>query len=147
MASSTSSTETHSHLREEKGRLDSPTDEKHDLERHSASISRDTRDSVDAPNTTSNDAEKQIYIVQDAASIDDNIVWWDGDSDPENPYNWPRWRKVLNCVLISCLAFITPLASCMNKPIRWSDLIYILKRKKKKTPMFLSFVESFHVDS
>ncbi|KAH8124926.1 hypothetical protein ACSS6W_005166 [Trichoderma asperelloides] len=116
MASSTSSTETHSHLREEKGRLDSPTDEKHDLERHSASISRDTRDSVDAPNTTSNDAEKQIYIVQDAASIEDNIVWWDGDSDPENPYNWPRWRKVLNCVLISCLAFITPLASSMFAP-------------------------------
>lgn len=127
MASSTSSTETQSHQREEKERLDSPTAEKHDLERHSASISRDTRDSIDAPNTTSNDTEKQIYIVQDATSnsVDsDNIVWWDGDSDPENPYNWPRWRKVLNCVLISCLAFITPLASCMNKPIRCSDLIY-----------------------
>lgn len=113
MASSTSSTETHSHCKEEPERLDSPTDEKHNLERRSASISRDIRDPTDAPNTTPSDAEKQLYIVQDATCVDDNIVWWDGDNDPENPYNWPRWRKVLNCVLISCLAFITPLASCM----------------------------------
>lgn len=114
MASSTSSTETQSNSKEEIERLDSPTDEKLNLERRSACISRDPRDSTDAPNTT-NDPEKQIYIVQDATCIDDeNIVWWDGDSDPDNPYNWPRWRKVLNCVLISCLAFITPLASCMK---------------------------------
>lgn len=115
MASSTSSTETHTHSKEDIERLDSPTDEKLNLERRSASISRDTHDSTDAPDTTSNDAEKQIYIVQDATYVDDdNIVWWDGDNDPDNPYNWPRWRKVLNCVLISCLAFITPLASCMK---------------------------------
>ncbi|UKZ64906.1 uncharacterized protein TrAtP1_006112 [Trichoderma atroviride] len=116
MASSTSSAETQSNSKEESERLDSPTDEKLNLERRSASISRDTRDSTDAPNTTS-DAEKQIYIVQDATCVDDeNIVWWDGDNDPDNPYNWPRWRKVLNCVLISCLAFITPLASSMFAP-------------------------------
>jgi hypothetical protein len=124
MASSTSSTETPCHSKENIERLDSPTDEKHNLERRSATISRDTRDSTDAPNTISTDVEKQTYIVQDATCIDDNIVWWDGDSDPENPYNWPRWRKVLNCILISCLAFITPLASCMNKPIRWSDISF-----------------------
>ncbi|PNP46058.1 hypothetical protein TGAM01_v200351 [Trichoderma gamsii] len=117
MASSSSSTETHTRSKEEIERLDSPTDEKLDLERRSASISRDTRDSTDAPDTTSNDAEKQIYIVQDATCVDDdNTVWWDGDNDPDNPYNWPRWRKVLNCVLISCLAFITPLASSMFAP-------------------------------
>ncbi|KAL7927087.1 MFS general substrate transporter [Trichoderma austrokoningii] len=106
---STTSTETTSPSKDENERLDSLTNEKHDLE----PVSRDTRDST-APNT--NDAEKQIYIAQDAAVQDENIVWWDGDHDPENPYNWPRWRKVLNCVLISCLAFITPLASSMFAP-------------------------------
>jgi len=48
------------------------------------------------------------------SSSDDeaNVIWWDGPDDPENPYNWPTWRKVVNCVLISALTFITPLASC-----------------------------------
>lgn len=44
---------------------------------------------------------------------DDNIVFWDGDDDPQNPYNWKTWVKVFNCVLISALTFVTPLASCM----------------------------------
>ena len=66
-----------------------------------------------------------------ASSEDEaNIVWWDGEDDPENPYNWPTWRKVVHCFLISALlvpsslyrtsamlmtrrrTFITPLASC-----------------------------------
>lgn len=105
MASSTASTETASRSKSDNERPDSLTEEKNGLEPEH--ISRDTPDT--------NDAEKQIYIAQDATSaVDENIIWWDGDSDPENPYNWPRWRKVLNCVLISCLAFITPLASCMK---------------------------------
>ncbi|KAF7561454.1 hypothetical protein G7046_g2679 [Stylonectria norvegica] len=47
---------------------------------------------------------------------DSNVVWWDSDSDPQNPYNWARWRKLLNCVLISSLTFVTPLASSMFAP-------------------------------
>ncbi|KAH7166299.1 major facilitator superfamily domain-containing protein [Dactylonectria macrodidyma] len=49
-------------------------------------------------------------------SNESDIVWWDSDSDPENPYNWARWRKVLNCVLVSALTFVTPLASSMFAP-------------------------------
>lgn len=45
---------------------------------------------------------------------DPNIVFWDGDDDPQNPYNWPTWVKVFNCVLISALTFVTPLASCTS---------------------------------
>ncbi|KAI1761168.1 bicyclomycin resistance protein [Hypoxylon sp. FL1150] len=45
-----------------------------------------------------------------------NIVWWDGPNDPENPYNWPTWRKVLNCGLISAMTFIAPLASAIFAP-------------------------------
>jgi multidrug resistance protein len=47
---------------------------------------------------------------------DPNIVWWDGPEDPANPFNWPTWRKVLNCGLISFLTFVTPLASSMFAP-------------------------------
>ncbi|OAA73402.1 Major facilitator superfamily domain, general substrate transporter [Cordyceps fumosorosea ARSEF 2679] len=47
---------------------------------------------------------------------DEGIVFWDGDDDPHNPYNWPNWVKVFNCVLISALTFVTPLASSMFAP-------------------------------
>ncbi|TPX12717.1 uncharacterized protein E0L32_000894 [Thyridium curvatum] len=48
--------------------------------------------------------------------VDPNVVWWDGEDDPENPYNWPGWRKYLNCGLISALTFVTPLASSIFAP-------------------------------
>ncbi|KAL7620550.1 hypothetical protein AAE478_009545 [Parahypoxylon ruwenzoriense] len=50
------------------------------------------------------------------SSDDTNIVWWNGPDDPENPYNWPTWRKVLNCGLISAMTFISPLASSIFAP-------------------------------
>ncbi|CAJ2499748.1 Uu.00g026010.m01.CDS01 [Anthostomella pinea] len=47
---------------------------------------------------------------------DPNVVWWDGPDDPENPYNWPLWRKLVNCGLISTMTFISPLASSIFAP-------------------------------
>lgn len=58
------------------------------------------------------DAEKHANVAA-SPSDDENIVFWDGDDDPANPYNWPSWLKVLNCVLVSSLTFLTPLGSCM----------------------------------
>ncbi|UKZ75779.1 hypothetical protein TrVFT333_003473 [Trichoderma virens FT-333] len=117
MASSSTSTDAQSQSSENGAALHPPTDEKRDLERNSASIYRDTRDFNDATDPATTDSEKQICVVQDADSNDDeNIVWWDGDDDPHNPYNWPAWRKVLNSVLVSSLSFITPLASSMFAP-------------------------------
>ncbi len=37
----------------------------------------------------------------DAATIDPNIVDWDGPDDPANPRNWPKGRKILNIALVS----------------------------------------------
>ncbi|KAI9774069.1 MAG: hypothetical protein M1840_005162 [Geoglossum simile] len=47
---------------------------------------------------------------------DANAVDWDGPDDPQNPMNWPFWRKtgVITCVSIARL--ITPLASSMMAP-------------------------------
>lgn len=58
------------------------------------------------------DKETVRVTAGDDTSDDENTIWWDGDDDPQNPYNWPRWVKVLNCILISSLTFVTPLASC-----------------------------------
>jgi hypothetical protein len=44
--------------------------------------------------------------------LNPNVVWWDQDDDPEHPYNWPRWRTISNCFLISAMTFLTALASC-----------------------------------
>ncbi len=66
------------------------------------------------------DEEDEEEGLRTASPRDDeaNIVFWDGPDDPANPYNWPTWRKVVNCGLISALTFITPLASCKSSPIR-----------------------------
>ncbi|KAI0150096.1 bicyclomycin resistance protein [Hypoxylon sp. NC0597] len=53
---------------------------------------------------------------EDGSDNGPNIVWWSGPDDPENPYNWPTWRKVLNCGLISAMTFISPLASSIFAP-------------------------------
>ncbi|KAI3322812.1 MFS general substrate transporter [Xylariaceae sp. AK1471] len=47
---------------------------------------------------------------------DPNIVWWDGEDDPENPYNWSTTLKVLNCGCVSFQTFISPLASSIFAP-------------------------------
>ncbi|KAK8851990.1 cycloheximide resistance protein [Apiospora arundinis] len=46
---------------------------------------------------------------------DPNIVGWD-ENDPEHPYNWPKWRTVVNCTLVSLMVFVTPLASSIFAP-------------------------------
>ncbi|KAI1100301.1 bicyclomycin resistance protein [Jackrogersella minutella] len=52
----------------------------------------------------------------DDSDLNPNIIWWNGPDDLENPYNWPRWRKVLNCGLVSAMTFVAPLASSIFAP-------------------------------
>jgi hypothetical protein len=65
------------------------------------------------------DIEKGREVGQTASGDDDendpNVVWWDGDDDPENPYNWSTARKWLNTGCVSFSTFISPLASCTLK--------------------------------
>ncbi|ATY58344.1 Major facilitator superfamily general substrate transporter [Cordyceps militaris] len=68
-------------------------------------------------NTLKAAAEPVTYVESAPTGVNaDNIVFWDGDDDPHNPYNWKSWVKVFNCVLISALTFVTPLASSMFAP-------------------------------
>jgi hypothetical protein len=69
------------------------------------------------------DLEKRAGTHEgDARDDEDNIVFWSED-DPQNPYNWPTWLKVLNCTLVSSLTFLTPLGSC--KPACQTKSLYI----------------------
>ncbi|KAH0489505.1 hypothetical protein TgHK011_009932 [Trichoderma gracile] len=125
MASSSSPPDSQSQSTLSISPLHPPTDDKLDLEPKATYISRDACSSSSSssnsppdPAPATIDPEKQASLVQNASdsSDDENLVWWDGDDDPENPYNWPSWKKILNSALISALSFITPLASSMFAP-------------------------------
>jgi len=47
---------------------------------------------------------------------DPNIVFWDSDTDPQNPRNWSRTKKNINVGLLSMMSFLTPLSSSMMAP-------------------------------
>lgn len=85
--------------------------EKETLELSATDNENDTPDFVtdDKQPLDANEAEKQ---TPSDSSNDENVIFWDGDDDPSNPYNWPSWLKVCNCVLVSSLTFLTPLGSC-----------------------------------
>jgi hypothetical protein len=55
--------------------------------------------------------EQQQLSIGSSVDGDHAEVSWDGDNDPEHPYNAPRWRINLNAVLLSVLGFLVPLSS------------------------------------
>ncbi|KAI0440827.1 cycloheximide resistance protein [Xylaria telfairii] len=78
-----------------------------------------SRRSGAAAENTNHDIEKGEATEQttkDDDENDPNIVWWDGEDDPENPYNWTTIRKVLNTGCVSFQTFISPLASSIFAP-------------------------------
>lgn len=77
-----------------------------------ASIASRRHSTAAAPFSDAENGDVKPEIAVD----DENTVFWDGDDDPQNPYNWPTWLKVVNCILVSALTFVTPLASSMFAP-------------------------------
>ncbi|KAK3346579.1 bicyclomycin resistance protein [Lasiosphaeria hispida] len=69
-----------------------------------------------------------------------NVVWWD-ENDPDNPYNWPTWLKVLNCVFISALTLVTPLGSSIFAP----GVAQLMKEFGSENLELASFVVSVYV--
>ncbi|KAK3361934.1 major facilitator superfamily domain-containing protein [Lasiosphaeria ovina] len=87
---------------------------------HAIAEQQQRRASLARKRSLSGDVEKDAKdnnapVADDDDDHDPNVVWWD-DNDPANPYNWPTWTKVLNCVLISMLTFVTPLGSSIFAP-------------------------------
>jgi hypothetical protein len=89
-----------------------------DEQRRRSSLASRRRPSHASRGAPSLDPDKQDGDVRDEeeggsqTQSESDIVWWDGDKDRQNPYNFATWKKVLNCILVSALTFVTPLASC-----------------------------------
>lgn len=80
-------------------------------------------------------------VVEEGGESDPNIVWWDGPDDPQNPMNWPSWRKVLTCFIISFLTFVTPLASSIFAP----GVPDLMRDFRSDSNLLASFVVSVYV--
>lgn len=54
------------------------------------------------------DIEKGV-IPKDAQEVpkDPNLVDFDGPDDPENPFNWPKWKMGRQLILMAFNTFIT----------------------------------------
>ncbi|KAI0105863.1 bicyclomycin resistance protein [Daldinia grandis] len=100
-------------------------DEQGELKRQRSKADRRRNSFASKKSRADRDVEKAQGPGEAAASSsndgedsdsDPNIVWWTGPDDVENPYNWPTWRKVLNCGLISAMTFVSPLASSIFAP-------------------------------
>ncbi|KAL4739985.1 major facilitator superfamily domain-containing protein [Aspergillus similis] len=46
----------------------------------------------------------------------DNVVDWDGPDDPQNPRNWPAWKRTTQVVLASAFLLTANLAATMFAP-------------------------------
>jgi hypothetical protein len=55
------------------------------------------------------DLERQTLDVEvpEIEKQDPNLVDFDGPNDTENPFNWPRWKKGRQLVLMAFNTFIT----------------------------------------
>ncbi|KAK5651125.1 hypothetical protein OQA88_13264 [Cercophora sp. LCS_1] len=51
-----------------------------------------------------------------STSNEDNLVTWDGPSDPTNPKNWSRSRKWMASIIVSTFAFLSPMSTSMIAP-------------------------------
>jgi len=44
---------------------------------------------------------REFNQVATEQEIKDNVVDWDGPDDPQNPRNWPAWKRMTQVVLAS----------------------------------------------
>ncbi|KAK3496428.1 major facilitator superfamily domain-containing protein [Neurospora crassa] len=107
----------------------------HDIEKEAAA-GKEASSSHDDPQEDSSGAVTSSSSEEDEA----NIIWW-SENDPENPYNWPRWQKILNVGLISAQTFIAPLASSIFAP----GVPSVMKEFLNSSPELASFVVSVYI--
>jgi hypothetical protein len=84
------------------------------------------------------------------ATVDENgkiVVNWTSISDPENPKNWPKKKKIFNVIIISMMTFLCPLTSSMFVLLLtalFDDSLLVFRKSNKNfkhhklSPHFLS---------
>lgn len=48
----------------------------------------------------------EAHRSKDGGLTDANIVWWDGEDDPANPFNWPASKKWIHVGIVSLITFV-----------------------------------------
>ncbi|KAJ8123953.1 hypothetical protein ONZ43_g221 [Nemania bipapillata] len=113
-------------------------------EGHDADIPSSAGYVLDEEDRADHDIEKRQEAGPATSSDDENdpnIVWWDGDDDPENPYNWSATRKWLNTGCVSFQTFISPLASSIFAP----GVPLVLQEFGSTSPQIATFVVSVYL--
>lgn len=114
-------------------------DERGELKRRQSIAASHRRASSTKPQKK--DAEKVAGEGSTSESDDANIVWWDGDDDPQYPLKFSSWLKVLNIAIVSAICFVTPLASSMFA----SGVPQLMKEFKSDNIELASFVVSVYI--
>ncbi|KAL4878711.1 major facilitator superfamily domain-containing protein [Aspergillus karnatakaensis] len=57
-----------------------------------------------------------IPVHHDQTETKDNVVDWDGPDDPQNPRNWPTWKRMAQVILATTFMLTANLAATMLAP-------------------------------
>jgi multidrug resistance protein len=79
----------------------------------------DTPDEKAVVNTNHTDdleSGQETSSIQEESSDDASIVSWNGESDRENPMNWPSWRRWVLINLVGIITLMAGLSSSMFAP-------------------------------
>ena len=90
--------------------------------------------------TTYQDSEKGPHTPEQKDS-DTNIVDWDGPSDPANPMNWSKSKRMAIIALTSSITFVTPLASSIFAP----GVPLLMREFGSRDSLLASFVVSVYL--
>jgi multidrug resistance protein len=89
----------------------------HGITRVSSKVSTKSRLSRIATSLTSRSKKARLEPAKlPLSDLDNGIVGWESQHDPEMPLNFPESRKFLLLGLLSSITFISPLASSMFAP-------------------------------
>jgi hypothetical protein len=96
---------------------------------------REKNPGPDTPPSTSTPDEEETQ------RDDSHAVCFDGPNDPVNPLNWPFTKKWGMVLLISAIAFLTPLASSMFAP----SVPEVMEEFGSESDMLRGFMVSVYV--
>jgi hypothetical protein len=77
---------------------------------HTAQKDNKTTESADL------ESAPKPWLIQVEETRHAHIISWDSSSDPDDPLNWPTWRKGTLITLVSFITFMAGLSSSMFAP-------------------------------
>jgi hypothetical protein len=86
-----------------------------DLEKEVLDVEKGGRHGPTSISSTIDASEHDGHGAEDHDD-DPDIVFWDSPTDTVNPMNWSPKKKWGTVLLVSCITFLTPLASSMFAP-------------------------------